>query len=218
MLDKELLQSVLQKNAYTPPTPAMPPMDPMGGTGMPPMDPSMMGGTGMPPMPPMPPAPPMDPSMMGAPPMDPSMMGAPPMDPSMMPPMDPSMMGAPPMDPAAGGISEMGAMTPIVLAKEDLDALLQAAAGEKSSSSGRATNKQIIARVEGIEKSIAALAQGLGIPLPENPAAMATEEVPEPLPPEVEGELPGAAPAPLEGTTAIPQSAGGSLSEVLQQF
>jgi len=159
-MTEEAQMAAAQQGAAPPPPGAggAPPMDPAMMGGAPQMDPAMMGG-----------APPMDPAMMGMDPsmmgMDPSMMGgAPPMDPAMMG-MDPAMMGgAPPMeDPGMGG-------TPVQLNLEDLQQIVKElgdggeAGGEEEPK--RATNKQIMERLDLVGEQLSALAAAMGIQLP----------------------------------------------------
>jgi hypothetical protein len=166
MMNKQLINSILRKLQKEA---AVPPMDPAAMGGMP-MDPAMMGG--MPPGgAPMPP-PPMDPAMAGggAPvdpatglPIDPAT-GMPidpatgqPIDPAMlqamMGGMDPAAMGGMPMDPAmAGGMPPAGPEgAPVMLAMEDLQAILQeATAGQQ-------------AKLDKIEQQLAAISDMLQI-------------------------------------------------------
>jgi len=175
-LDKNLLRRVLarqQKEAYVPPTP--PPMDPAMMGGAPPMDPSMMGG-----------APPMDPAMMGGmPPMDPAMMGgAPQMDPAMMaamvggsvPPPPSPMMGAPAV--------EHGAPPP----SPDMVGSLPPEQGAEEKKDNYVTNKQLDERFNGVENMLAALLNGMGIPIPENVTMLEEAPVEEPPPGEASPE------------------------------
>ena len=203
MLDMNLLRlakEALDKEAFTPLTPeAMaaangppPPMDPSMMGGAPPMDPSMMGG--MPPQGGMP----MDPSMMGGMPMDPSMMGG-------APPMDPSMMGG---APPAGG-------QPVTVSLDDLRQLL-AESGSDDKDSGRATNRDIMNKLDEIEgmladalglggvEDMAAQPAGSPQPGPEDLAAMLSAEG--------GGAAPGAegAPAPPAGPFGGPEALNGA--------
>jgi hypothetical protein len=180
MIDHSLLNRVMGlagKEAYAPP-----------GAAMPPMDPAMMGG-GMPPAPQgMPPAPqgmPMDPMAAGAPPGMPGMPGG-------GPPPDPSMVGALPPDPAAAGMGPgaPGAEAPIMLAQEDLMGLIELAAqspqvgGESPEvdagipgtppevepagveDGGRVTNKELAARIDTLEDTLAQISSVMGIQQP----------------------------------------------------
>lgn len=124
---------------------------PMGG-GAAPMDPGAMGG--------MPP---------GGAPMDPSMVGG--LPPGGMPPMG----GAPPMDPSMGG------MPPIMLSAQDLQILIEQAAGagappapeaapapeeapaEDPAADGRVTNKELMERVDNMENMMGQIMAALNI-------------------------------------------------------
>ncbi len=225
MIDHELLNRVMEfagKEAYAPPGAAMPPMDPM-----------MMGG-GMPPAPQgMPPAPqgmPMDPMAAGAPPGMPGMPGG-------GPPPDPSMVGALPPDPAAAGMApgDPGAGAPIMLAQEDLMDLIEIAAqsqqgggempeGEAgmpgmppeaeaggAEEDDRVTNKELAARIDTLEDTLAQISSVMGI---QQPAAAAAGEALgigtglEPVPPEGGGAL-MPAPALPDGGPMMPAEAPG---------
>jgi hypothetical protein len=190
MIDHELLNRVMEfagKEAYAPPGAAMPPMDPMMmGGGMPPAPQGM---------PPAPQGMPMDPMAAGAPPgmpMDPMAAGAPPGMQGGGPMPDPSMVGALPPDPAAAGMAPgaPSAGAPIMLAQEDLMDLIEIAAqsqqgggempgGEAgmpgmppeaeavgAEEDGRVTNKELAARIDTLEDTLAQISSVMGIQQP----------------------------------------------------
>jgi len=86
-----------------------------------------------------PPGAPMDPAMMGgAPPMDPAMMDPAMMDPAMM---DPAMTGGPP--PPADNMVQVN--------MDDLKALMEEVVGEGTTKRKRATNNQILDKLEELQ-------------------------------------------------------------------
>ena len=197
MVNRDVLHALLglsQKRAYAPPGPP-PGADPMAaaGGGMMPMDPAMGGAP--PPGGAMPPAMPMDPMAGGMPPpggmpMDP-MAGGMPLPGGM--PMDPAMAGAPP----PGG-SPPGGEVPIMLAQEDLMMLIEQAASAMAGGGAlegappsamepgpeedsRITNKELNARIDGLEDLLAQIASGLGIEQPMGAGAFMEGAPPMPM-------------------------------------
>lgn len=189
----------IDKSAYAPPPPAS------GMGGMPPMDPAMMGG-----MPPAGGMPPMDPSMMGG--MPPAMPpGMPPMDPAMMGGMPPAMSpGMPPVDPMAAAMAgavppmpppEMGGMPPdmggmVMLNLEDLrtavrEAVAEAMGKPEAAEKGEPEKDEEIGepgstedRLSVLEDMMSEIAMAIGLPVPDQAAAAAPQEMVPPVPEE----------------------------------
>lgn len=172
----------LRKNAFNPVTPeaqaaamggGAPPMDPMAAMGgMPPGGDPMAAMGGMPPG-----GDPMA-AMGGGMPMDPAAMGGGlPPDPMAM---DPMAMGGMPPEP---GMAEMEAEagTPVQLNLEDLQQILQEVAGGKEKEeSGRATNKDIMTKMQAVDDRLSALAAALGVQLPAGDVGMGGDTEPTP--------------------------------------
>jgi len=171
----------LKKNAFNPVTQeaqaaamggGAPPMDPMAAMGgMPPGGDPMaamggdpmaaMGGGGMP----------MDPVAMGGDPM--AAMGGDPMAAMAMGGGMPPEPGMEEMEAAAG--------TPVQLNLEDLQQILQEVSGGKEKEeSGRATNKDIMAKMQAVDDRLSALAAAMGVQLPAGDVGMGGDTEPTP--------------------------------------